>query len=296
VPVRTVASGPLAAALEVRIAFAGVRARLRLLLLAGERFVRCAIDLDNTARNRRLRLRLPAGVSTRTAVAGSGFGCVRRAVEPVRHSPMEAVVATAPAHRWVAAATARRGLAVFAPGFFEYEWTGPDLLVTLLRSVGELSRSDLATRPGHAGWATPTPEAQCPGADHIELAVGPCSAADLARPDRLEERWEDAFLPLRGSWLREAVGLAPAGGSMELDGDGLIVSAVKPAEDGDGAILRCWNSRDETVQGAWRVVPPPARAERTLADERRGTEARVGPDGAIAFRAAAGEIVTFRIR
>ena len=83
----------------------------------------------------------------------------------------------------------------------------------------------LPTRPGHAGWATPTPGAQCLGADHVELAIGSCSSSDLDRYERLEARWEDA-----------------------------------------------------------------------LADERRGAEVPVGPDGAIAFQAAPGEIVTFRIR
>src|SRR5207244_1035300 len=76
--------------------------------------------------------------------------------------PLETPVRTAPAHRFVAAASGPRGIALLAPGFFEYEWTpGGDLVYTLLRSVGELSRADLPTRPGHAGWPTATPLAQC---------------------------------------------------------------------------------------------------------------------------------------
>src|SRR5207247_1382289 len=81
-----------------------------------------------------------------------------------RGRPREAPVRAAPAHGFVAAASGARGLALLAPGFFEYEWTSRgDLLVTLLRAVGELSRGDLPTRPGHAGWPTSTPLAQCPG-------------------------------------------------------------------------------------------------------------------------------------
>ena len=64
--------------------------------------------------------------------------------------PLETPVRTAPAHRFVAAANGARGLAVLAPGFFEYEWTvRGDLVLTLLRAVGELSRkgAELAANP-----------------------------------------------------------------------------------------------------------------------------------------------------
>ena len=93
------------------------------------------------------------------------------AVDPADF-PLETPVSTAPAHGFVAAASGARGLALLAPGFFEYEWTSRgELLVTLLRAVGELSRGDLSTRPGHAGWPTSTPLAQCPGRTRVELAI-----------------------------------------------------------------------------------------------------------------------------
>jgi alpha-mannosidase len=115
-------------------------------------------------------------------------------------------VATAPAHRFVAAAAGARGLVVLAPGFFEYEWTRKrELVVTLLRSVGELSRADLAERPGHAGWPEPTPLAQEPGRHTIELALAPAAGEDLGNPERLERLWEDAFLPVQAVFLRDFV-------------------------------------------------------------------------------------------
>src|SRR6266480_6540829 len=128
--------------------------------LADSPMVRCLLDIDNQAAWHRVRARLPAGLSGAAAVAGTAFGAVARppvTVDPSDY-PLETPVRTAPAHAFVAAASGARGLAVFAPGFFEYEWTGRgDLLVTLLRAVGELSRGDLPTRPGHAGWPVSTP-------------------------------------------------------------------------------------------------------------------------------------------
>src|SRR5439155_716194 len=82
------------------------------------------------------------------------------------------------------AADGRRGLALLAPGFFEYEWTSRgDLIMTLLRAVGELSRGDLPTRPGHAGWPTATPLAQCLGPCRVELALAPVPQAEVERGD-----------------------------------------------------------------------------------------------------------------
>ena len=299
---RIVARGPLAAAVEGRWSFAGVAVRLRLILLAGESFARCVLDLDNRAVNRRLRLRVPVGIESPTAVAGTDFGTIERAVEmteqkeSVYDGPAETPVATAPAHRYVAAARGGRGLAVLAPGFFEYEWTASDLAITLLRSVGDLSRGDLATRPGHAGWVTPTPGAQCLGRDRIELALAPITASDLERTDRLERTWEDAFLPVRGMWLRDADAQTPAAVGVELEGEGLVLSAVKPAEDGDGMILRCWNAGAAATIGRARVRPQPRQAERSLADEREGEPIPLDADGSVPFRAGPREIVTLRLR
>jgi mannosylglycerate hydrolase len=167
--------------------------------------VRLRLDLENSAVDYRLRLRFPVGISG-VAVAGSAFGVERRS--PVTaaglRDPLELPVRTAPAHRFVAAAAGARGLAVFAPGCFEYGWGDDGVLsITLLRAVGELSRGDLPERPGHAGWPMSTPLAQEQGRHTVELAVLPIEAATLAEPDRLEQLWEDRFLPVQAFYLRD---------------------------------------------------------------------------------------------
>ena len=214
---------------------------------------------------------MPTGVPGVAAVAGSQFGAVVRpavVVEAGRY-PRETPVATAPAQRHVAVAGGPRGLVVLAPGFFEYELDpNGDLRVTLLRAIGQLSRADLSTRPGHAGWPGPTPEAQCPGPDRLQLAVVPIEAGDLRAESALPELWEDVFLPPRALWIRQATPLAPPAWDVRLEGRGLVFSAAKPPEEGDGLVLRCWNARAERVAGAWRLGRPVARAVRLRADER----------------------------
>lgn len=308
--VRVSAPGPFVAGLEWALSMpAGrgprgrpgrVEARLQVEAVGDSPVLRVRLTLDNRARDHRLRLRFPTGLRRVGVLAGAQFGTVSRPA-PARHAgrfPAETPVATAPAHRWVAAAHESRGLAVFAPGFFEYEWTARgDLLVTLLRAVGELSRDDLATRRGHAGWPTPTPGAQCEGAEVIELGLAAVTEDDLRAPERLERWWEDAFVPPLAVFVRDycatdvpMIDARP----VALLGEGLVFTAMKPAEDGLGYILRCANLRDEAAEGAWRWATAPGRVTRVRADETPlapmpcdGTEVR--------FEVGAREVWSFRV-
>jgi len=298
--VRRLAAGPLVAALEARFEI-GRRVGIRLVvtLYADSPTVRCILDIDNQATWHRLRARVPTGLAGATAVAGTAFGSVARppVVVAAADYPIETPVRTAPAHGFVAAASGARGLAIVAPGFFEYEWTRRgDLLLTLLRAVGEMSRGDLPTRPGHAGWPTSTPLAQCPGRTRVELAVAPVSQAELERGDALPSLWEDAFLPLRGFWLRDAVDPAPTQVDIALEGSGLVLSAVKPAQQGSPLVLRCYNATDRKAAGAWRFGEGVKSAHRVRADERESVALVLeGRGKTVRFVAEPYEIVTILV-
>ncbi len=286
---RVTAAGPLVGALEMSAELRGgrVRARLTLALYAGSPLLRCTLELENGIGDHRLRLRIPAGVTGGVATAGAPFEAVhreRREFDPARY-PRETPVATAPAHRFVEAG----GLAVLAPGFFEYEHeSGGDLLVTLLRCVGQLSRNDLSTRPGHAGWPTPTPGAQCLGRERIQLALTPVGTGDIAA------LWEDAFVSPRAIWLRQASPLDPAAIDLRLEGDGLVFSALKPAEgDARRLVFRCYNATGSRVEGRLVAGTALGSVERTLADEREGERLALEAGGTgVRFTAGPYEIVS----
>ncbi|HET9275984.1 MAG TPA: glycoside hydrolase family 38 C-terminal domain-containing protein [Gemmatimonadales bacterium] len=303
---RTIAAGPLIGAVERTWSLdsagdGGMELRLLVVMDADTPVVRIRLDLENGAASHRLRARFPVGAG-QAAQAGAAFGAERRpAVEPDRrHGQIEQQVATAPAHRYVAAAGGRRGLAILSPVFFEYEWTGHrDLLVTLLRAVGELTRGDLPERPGHAGWPQPTPLAQEYGRHTIELALRPVTAAEVAEPTLLETAWEDTFLGLRPAFLRDYTsgdrpGLDALGATLE--GPGLVLSAVKPAESRPGLVLRCWNAGGTPAEGAWRFARPLERAVLMRADETELRELPLSPDRRVVrFRAEPGRMVTICI-
>ncbi|HEX2250167.1 MAG TPA: glycoside hydrolase family 38 C-terminal domain-containing protein [Gemmatimonadales bacterium] len=308
--VRALAAGPLVAALELRWSLAAGRARrggrpgevaIRLIvsLYAGSPVVRCSVEIDNQARNHRLRVRLPTGLPGGFAVAGGQFGPVERFpvhFERHRHT-REVPVTTAPAHRYVARAVKNRGLALLAPGFFEYEFDPEgNIIMTLLRAVGQLSREDLATRPGHAGWPVSTPLAQCPGTDRVQLGIAPLTQPQLESGTRLAQLWEDLFLPIQPVWLRQASPLSLPSLSVRLDGDGLVFSGMKPAESGDAVVLRCYNATESPTAGAWQLSDVVRTAHRARADEQALHEIRLGEGSrSVPFHAGPHEIVTIMV-
>jgi alpha-mannosidase len=296
--IRRLATGPLVAALEARATLRSgrVRARMVLSLYAGSPLLRCTIEFDNAATDHRLRLRIPTGRADSYCVAGGPFGPVHRAIRVTDTGPYprETPVATAPAHRFVAVAGGEGGLTILAPGFFEYEHTRTgDLVVTLLRCVGQLSREDLSTRPGNAGWPTATPGAQCIGRERLQLALAPVSAEDIERAAPLTALWEDAFVPPRAIWLRQATELDPPATAVRLEGEGLVFSSLKPAADGDGIVFRCYNATGSAVAGRVVFATPVTAAARVRADESEPESLPIGENGSsLDFTAGPHEIVT----
>ena len=290
-------SGELAAGQEGKGRAPGwVGVRMVLSLHAGSPALRCTLELDNTARDHRLRLRLGGAARAGAVLAGGPFGPVTRrvvAVDPDRY-PRETPVTTAPAHRFVAGA----GLALLAPGFFEYEHTpAGDLVLTLFRAVGRLSADDLPTRPGHAAWPAPTPLAQSPGPDRLQIALLPLRPDEREDPAAILASWEDVFLPLRAVWLRQATRLDPPPGGLQLEGAGLVLSALKPATEGEGLVLRCYNGSAAPAAGCWRLPFPASAAGRVRADEREARPVLLEEGGrTLRFTAGPREIVTFHLK
>jgi len=299
-------AGPLAAAVEWSVelgkGMAKTSAAFTLEAIGDQPVLRGRIELENRAEDHRLRLRFPTGLRRASILAGAHFGAVSRPAGKQgaarKGGVREAPVATAPAHRWVAAARKGRGLAFFMPGFFEYEWTSAgDLLVTLLRSVGELSRPDLRERPGHAGWPTPTPLAQCPGREVIEFGLGLVTEDDLGNIAELERRWEDTFLPPLALWIRECTAAeAPGAAGMELAGDGLVFSSCHPAWGQEGVMLRCYNAGPHDARGTWRFARPLREARRVRADGGDGVPLPLDQGGrAVSFPAGPHEIISLLV-
>lgn len=268
---RVALRGPLRAAIDSTWHIApSVKLDARAALDAGAAFVRLHMRGDNRATDHRLRLVINTGLRPRRVFADAAFAMIERKPlrVPRRDRVVESPPPTAPLHRFVTLFDGARGCTIVSDGLAEYEVLDDGgVAVTLVRAVGELSRGDLAERPGHAGWPTPTPAAQCAGAFAGEFAIAwhtgdsaPTRAAILALAD-------DVLLPLAGDTRRDLVTLPEPITGVQLEGTGLAFSSLKESDDGQSVVARCVNLTGKVVHGAWVLPHAVATAHEARLDE-----------------------------
>jgi hypothetical protein len=271
---------------------------LSLTLDAAAPFVRVDVAGDNLARDHRLRIVFRTGIPDAVVHADAAFGPVLRApVEvPAAEQLAERVPRTAPLHRYVSLSDAHRGMTLFGDGLAEYEASDAgDVAVTLVRAVGELSRPDLPERPGHAGWPVSTPAAQSAGEFAASFALLPHGPRTASVAALVEAVADDVLLPLRGDTLRSAIAPAERVGGVQLDGEGLSCTAIKPAERAGWVVLRCVNVTDAHVDGRWVVGAPVTEAQLARLDETL-VESLAVDAGVVGFSAPPRSIVTVLVR
>jgi hypothetical protein len=213
---------------------------------------------DNTVTDHRLRLLFPTGAVEGNCRAATTFGVADRTSGHVDDTGWEhAAPTTWPHQGWLAAG----GLVVAAPGLPEGEITEDGTLaVTLLRSVGWLSRYGLATRPDPAGPGIPTPGAQCPGPFGARLSL---FADDAATPVRARA----TELGLRAVIGGDAPLVENGRSLLRVHPDALMLSALKPAHDGDGTVVRVLNPTDDPIHARLDFGLPVGSAAAVRLDE-----------------------------
>jgi alpha-mannosidase len=222
--------------------------RLRISRREGEPFLRLAGEILNARPDHRLRLHVSLPRDVGEAVAGSPFELVHRGTTS-EGSDLEPPSPTWPARGVVVAG----GVGVLHEGVFEYELTsGNELAVTLLRSVGTISRQALATRPYPAGPDVATPDAQMMGSTEFSLGVWHGAIA----PGVLQQ-WERFALPLVSVVAPGGGSLPRSGRLLSIEGEGQL-SGIRAHE---GAVqVRLWNARsDESIVAAIEGAPATLR-------------------------------------
>jgi mannosylglycerate hydrolase len=209
----------------------------RVRVVAGSRRMEFRTEIDNGARDHRLRLLFPSGSQEPTVTVEGSFAMLERSARPTSDGVgwLEPPSATQHTRGLVAAGA----IAIAGRGLPEYEAIegadGLELALTLLRCVGWLSRDDLSTRPGGAGPSIEVPDAQCQGQHVFEYALW---VGDADGTQRLRDA---------GEWRRPLVtgeaGVAH-GSLLAVGGYGFADGSLKRAEDGDGLILRVFAGPD----------------------------------------------------
>ncbi len=266
---------------------------LRGSLYPSVRRVDFALEVENRAADHRLRLHFPLGRAVATACAEGHFELVERPATPAGGGAdwIEQPIGTAPQQGLVLAG----GLALAAPGLPEYEVVGDDggsaLALTLLRCVGWLSRADLATRRDHAGPGIPTPGAQELGRHAFAFAVFPHAGAPA---EALGEAHRFANpLVAQATGLHE--GRLPVRGSfLDVSPPQMVVTAIKPPEDGEGLVVRLYNPSPTPTTAELSLWRPPAAA--VLADlEERPLRPMPSEGGRVQVALGGWQIATLRL-
>jgi alpha-mannosidase len=170
---------------------AEVRVDIHAEVRAGEPFVRLRVSFDNPCSDHRLRVHLPLPHETGGTQAEGQFAIVDR---PPRQEGGhgEQGLGAYPASAFVAAG----GIALLFEHVAEYELVdGPELAVTVLRSIGFISRKANPWRAENAGPELAIPAAQMRGPHSFSFAWTP----DPARALEHAERYRHPLLTVAGA-------------------------------------------------------------------------------------------------
>jgi alpha-mannosidase len=153
-----------------------------------------------------------------------------------------------------------------------------EIAVTMLRSVGWLSRDDMSVRRGHAGPAFETPGGQVPGKWQFETAIIP-HTGDWS------EAYQHAYAfqsPLRAVETSLHAGeLPPQGSFIRHSPADFVISAVKESEDGLGWIVRGYNITSETIRLKLRPLRQFVKAWQVNLAEQKIEKLEVEDDGSV---------------
>jgi alpha-mannosidase len=191
------------------------------------------VMIENQAKDHRLRALFPVGTGNSHHYADSIFEVVKRPNEP--ESQWENPSFDHHMQRFVSLNDRKQGLTIATKGLHEYEIVGGNsIAVTLLRAVGELG-----------DWGVfETPEAQCIGINKAEFMIIP------HKGDVISSRsYTIAYnYPLRPTAIQvdQGEGVRPPTASLfNWSGEGLSLTACKPAADRKGMLLRWFNPTEE---------------------------------------------------
>ena len=199
-------------------------------------FITTVVDKHPRAR---LRVRFSTDMKSLAYACGSQFGVVSRPTDQWHYKPKEEWVekpcGAFPSLGWLDYSDGKKGLTVIHSGIPENEVRDGDIYLTLLRSVSMLS-SD-----GKTGPAIPVPDAQELRRYIFRYSIYPHDG-DWREASSYKHAYEfntclnavqipiGRKFPLKRSFV-------------EIEPDNVILSALKMAEDGNGVILRFYETK-----------------------------------------------------
>lgn len=249
------------------------------------------VDFDTRVdwRERRVLLKVASPVAVHSAHAAYEiqFGTIERPTH--RNTSWEQARFEVAAHKWTDLSEGGGGVSLLNDSTYGHDIHDDVMRITLLRN------------PVFPDPRSPWEEYRLPGRE-----------AEVVHTDTGEHRFRYAVFPHAGDWrqgtvrqayalnspLRVTLGASAPTANGAVTGDGVVVEALKRAEDGDGLVLRVYEAHGGRGRATVRL-PFEVASVGTVDLMERPTDAD-GPvsleDGALAFDLRPFEIRTFRLR
>lgn len=257
--------------------------------------------VDNRARDHRLQVQFPSGIRTEVSQAEDAFHITERSIEvEVPETWAEYPQSTHPCHGFLNLEDETGGVSVMAQGITEFEGEQGEketcLNLTLLRCVGWLSRTDLLTREGNGGWTIETPEGQCLGEHRFDYSLSYHKGSYLdSNVYQILNKASRPALFLQGEAGKELRGIDNPLGFLSCLPGSIRISALKPAENGDGIILRLFHIGRENCRFSLKLPGEIIGAEAVNLAEEMGEELFL-KEHELTLEMKASQIMTIRFR
>jgi len=269
----------------------------RISLIPGVARIDVHTEINNLAKDHRLRVHFPVPFAVQAADYDGHFEVVRRPIGVPEKGDnwVEDPRPEVPQRTFTDVSNGKFGLMIANRGLPEVEvikvdnYTHTEIALTLLRSVGWLSRDDMPVRQGHAGPAFETPGGQVPGKWTYDYAIIPHHGnwreafqqayAFETSLRIIETGLHEGEIPFQGAFISHS----PAE---------FIISAVKETENGKGWIVRGYNISPETIQLNLRPMRQFTNSMQVNLAEEEITALSPGEDGSIMISVSGHEIVS----
>jgi mannosylglycerate hydrolase len=225
----------------------------RVSLIPGGERIDIHTEVENTAKDHRLRVHFPSPFVVQEAEYDGHFEVISRPIGiPDKGANwVEDPRPEVPQRAFTDISNGKIGLMIANRGLPEVEVIKLDgvsqseIALTLLRCVGWLSRDDMPIRQGHAGPGFESPGGQVLGKWGFDYSIIP-HKGDWKEAYQLAYSFET---PLRAVTSAIHPGeLAAKGSFISHSPEEFVISAVKESEDGKGWVVRGYNTSSETIQ------------------------------------------------
>jgi alpha-mannosidase len=270
----------------------------RVSLIPGCERIDIHTEVDNKVNDHRLRVHFPAPFGVQEADHDSHFEVVRRPIGVLEKAIkwVEDPRPEVPQRAFTDVTNGEIGLMIANRGLPEVEVINSsrenhtEIVLTLLRCVGWLSRDDMPVREGHAGPGFETPGGQMLGKWSFDYSIIP-HKGDWMKANQLAYSFET---PLRAVTTAILPGeLAAKGSFISHSPEEFVISAVKESEDGKGWILRGYNITAEPIQLNLKLLRKFNNILQVNLAEETLTTLNPGDDGIVSISVSGHEVISF---